>query len=459
MSLNKFMHPRNPFFNNPCDFFKLSQKYPDFARYIKCVNNQNFSIDFKDPEALKSLCCTLLNDLYGLNIDIPIDHLIPRVPQRINYVLWIEDLLEKRENVIGIDIGCGTCCIFGLLATALNKNWRMIGSDISNENIEWSKKNIFKNNLQDKINVYKVEGDSILIDLISKIDQNRKDEEFKEIDFVMCNPPFYANESENLGISNTKKPDERSGPSSVNTGRYHESIYDQGGEVSFVKKMIDESISIGKRIKIYTTMFGKKSSLIDIKNYLLNVKNIQNISETTFCQGHTMRWGLAWSFDDTKLKEYDYKKIKEKEISSSKLKVKDNPLKFVIDKNLPEFKNGYTKEIIYGQIREFFLKNLKFEIKKEKSDQFKIIFEIHEKTWFNRKERRERTRLGLAQENAKFEKVFSIQCYIEKISNGLIELRLSLCENRDRSEFDKNKNYLNEIYEFARNFWKKRTTS
>lgn len=41
----------------------------------------------------------------GLNVDIPTDHLIPRIPQRINYILWIEDLLEKSPNCIGIDIG------------------------------------------------------------------------------------------------------------------------------------------------------------------------------------------------------------------------------------------------------------------------------------------------------------------------------------------------------------------
>ena len=38
-------------------------------------------------------------------MNVPLDHLIPRVTQRINYVLWIEDLLNRPDSAHGIDIG------------------------------------------------------------------------------------------------------------------------------------------------------------------------------------------------------------------------------------------------------------------------------------------------------------------------------------------------------------------
>ncbi len=85
------------------------------------------------------------------DIKIPIDHLIPRVPQRLNYVLWIEDLLDRPETAYGIDIGCGSSCVFGLLACGLNKNWQMLTSDISSENIDYASKNISSNNLNNRI--------------------------------------------------------------------------------------------------------------------------------------------------------------------------------------------------------------------------------------------------------------------------------------------------------------------
>lgn len=98
------MHPRNPFYKKPPDFARLAQEYPEFAKH--CVTTNNIvSIDFKDKESLRALCCILLQNLFSLKIDIPLDHLIPRVPQRINYALWLEDLLDSPKTAIGIDIG------------------------------------------------------------------------------------------------------------------------------------------------------------------------------------------------------------------------------------------------------------------------------------------------------------------------------------------------------------------
>lgn len=48
-------------------------------------------------------------------------------------------------------------------------------------------------------------------------------------------------------------------------------------------------------------MLGKKSSLVELKKYLSEIKQIKNISETQFCQGNTMRWGIAWSHNTCKL--------------------------------------------------------------------------------------------------------------------------------------------------------------
>ena len=46
-----------------------------------------------------------LSKFLDLNVDLPLNHLIPRVPQRINYVLWIEDLIQRNPEAKGIDIG------------------------------------------------------------------------------------------------------------------------------------------------------------------------------------------------------------------------------------------------------------------------------------------------------------------------------------------------------------------
>lgn len=67
-------------------------------------------INFQDAEALRILTKVLLKKDFDLDIDIPIDRLVPAVPLRLNYVLWLEDIIEvleipKDEIIYGIDIG------------------------------------------------------------------------------------------------------------------------------------------------------------------------------------------------------------------------------------------------------------------------------------------------------------------------------------------------------------------
>lgn len=48
---------------------------------------------------------------------------------------------------------------------------------------------------------------------------------------------------------------------------------------------------------VFTTMLGHKSSVNPVKNLIRNVKAKQ-IAQTRFCQGRTMRWAIAWTFED-----------------------------------------------------------------------------------------------------------------------------------------------------------------
>jgi 23S rRNA A1618 N6-methylase RlmF len=70
----------------------------------------------------------------------------------------------------------------------------------------------------------------------------------KHYDFLMCNPPFYSDTSECQGLTNTRKPD-RPSANSINTAADIESIYDQGGEVEFVKRMINESRTYSTNVR------------------------------------------------------------------------------------------------------------------------------------------------------------------------------------------------------------------
>lgn len=103
--------------------------------------------------ALRALTCTLLKKDFGLDVEIPLDKLIPTVPLRLNYILWIEDLLsitKKEGEIRGIDIGCGASCVYPLMA-AKKYGWKMIATEIDAASLQYAKRNVQRNNLENLI--------------------------------------------------------------------------------------------------------------------------------------------------------------------------------------------------------------------------------------------------------------------------------------------------------------------
>lgn len=102
----------------------------------------------------------------------------------------------------------------------------------------------------------------------------------------MCNPPFFE-----MREDGGKQSDS-------NMSTLVEATFD-GGEESFVSKLIDESVVYRNKIKLFTVMLGRKTSLKSLKKRLQSHRedHVLNFVGTEFCQGKTIRWGLAWTFD------------------------------------------------------------------------------------------------------------------------------------------------------------------
>ena len=62
----------------------------------------------------------------------------------------------------------------------------------------------------------------------------------------------------------------------------------------FINKEWNLFIELNFCFRVFTSQLGKKSSLDQIK---ISLKDIQHI-DTEFCQGNTMRWAIAWTFDE-----------------------------------------------------------------------------------------------------------------------------------------------------------------
>ncbi|XP_076040132.1 RNA N(6)-adenosine-methyltransferase mettl16 [Oratosquilla oratoria] len=329
-SLNKFMHPRNPYRQQP-SFKELATKYPEFRAHCTYGLNGKVYLDFKNPKAVSALTISLLDKDFGLKVEIAEGHLVPTLPLRFNYLFWVEDLLQQAagvtDSVVGLDIGTGSCCVYPLLA-AKKLGWRMVASETDHENYTYATKNVKNNDLQHFIHVQEVPQDVVVagvlqIPEVQKFVDNCRSEASQTegssestvsgavdvqnistsspakshpkylYDFVMCNPPFFGSEEELDSVKKSRKS--RREPSSAPTGTVNERVT-SGSEVQFVSTMIRESVDLRHKVRIFTSLLGTKAHVKPVRQVLNEVKPAHH-TVTEFCQGRTMRWAIAWTFD------------------------------------------------------------------------------------------------------------------------------------------------------------------
>ncbi|KAJ0667876.1 putative 23S rRNA (adenine(1618)-N(6))-methyltransferase [Helianthus annuus] len=294
------IHPRNKYSDNPPDFTLLASLYPSFQPYVFYSREGKPKIDWKDFNATRELTRVLLLHDHSITWWIPDGQLCPTVPNRSNYIHWIEDLLSSDiipnyhgdNNIIkGFDIGTGANCIYPLLGASL-LGWSFVGSDVTDVALEWAEKNV-KNNPQISklIEIRKVDIEEELTNqntndggsytgppiLLGVVKNNEK------FDFCICNPPFFETMDE-AGLN----------PNTSCGGTPAEMVC-PGGEQAFISRMIQDSVQLKQSFRWYTSMVGKKSNLKSLISKLREV-GVTVVKTTEFVQGQTSRWGIAWSF-------------------------------------------------------------------------------------------------------------------------------------------------------------------
>jgi len=89
------LHPRNPH-RFRYDFKKLIESCPELASFVALNKYNNESIDFANPNAVKTLNRALLKYFYGVtDWDIPENYLCPPIPGRADYIHYMADLLSS----------------------------------------------------------------------------------------------------------------------------------------------------------------------------------------------------------------------------------------------------------------------------------------------------------------------------------------------------------------------------
>lgn len=106
---------------------------------------------------------------------------------------------------------------------------------------------------------------------------------------------------------------------------------------------------VNLQFRIYTTMLGHKSSLEPIKNMIIKDIGAASWTKTEFCQGRTMRWAIAWSFDQSISLTSTQKPSKSLKSSAP---LPRPPLAYTIVKERWSHKGEYSVVVIMAKIVE-----------------------------------------------------------------------------------------------------------
>jgi len=292
------LHPRN-LHRAMYNFEQLIGVCPELGDFVKLNQYNSESIDFSDPEAVKTLNKALLKYFYGVNDwTIPAGYLCPPIPGRADYIHYMADLLSaanagiipKGGNVKVLDIGVGANCVYPLIGNSFY-GWIFLGTDIDPVAIQSAKNMIALNpQLKDAIECrLQTNGTDIFKGII-------KPGEF--FDLTICNPPFHKSLQEAQSVT-TKKWENldinKQQPTLLNFGGKTNELWCVGGEAAFISRMIHQSIAIAKQCLWFSTLVSKKDNLFDIYKALKRADAV-DVKTINMAQGQKISRVVAWTF-------------------------------------------------------------------------------------------------------------------------------------------------------------------
>ena len=296
MTANKTsLHPQNPF-AAPYPLAELVQLQPALAAYLKTTPDGRETLNFAEPAAVTLLNTALLQWQCGLvHYHVPPGYLCPAVPGRLDYLLYLQDLLTasfqgKKVPAAAVqllDIGCGANLIYSILA-AKALRWQAIGSDIDAKALQNAATLIEQNGLQRQLSLrQQANPQAIFHGVIQKGDY---------LDLTLCNPPFHdspdaaaagsARKQRNLGLDSAAP---------LNFAGQANELWCEGGEPAFLRRMLAESKDFAHQVYWFSTLVSKQQHLPKLQQQLQQLGATQ-VQVIEMSQGNKQSRILAWSF-------------------------------------------------------------------------------------------------------------------------------------------------------------------
>ncbi|MBW0525180.1 hypothetical protein O181_064895 [Austropuccinia psidii MF-1] len=381
------MHPNNPYAIRRPNFHSLAQLCPSLKSFLTTNQNDNeLSIDLKNPEAVRQLTYALLLKDFDLKLELPSDRLCPIVPGRLDYCLWVIDILKSNPefdrlggDILIIDIGTGSSAIYPLLFSRLLPKAKSLATEIDSLSLNSAINNVTLNSLSDTITIHKpVHSNQQAILPIERIVADAK--RFKYI-ITLCNPPFYCSQLEIENLSSSREDL----PIGICTGSEVEMIC-EGGEERFIEVMMKDSLTVGNQIRWFTSLCGKYTTLSFVINLYKSLGG-NNFAISEFNPGRTKRWAIAWSWQHYRLSDNISRAL-----GAPSPRLKDSkrllPLPNLLEYFFPLASFGlFSKKILSDRITKTLQEIESCTLSESCSDYWKIG--VMEKTW-SRSARRKR---------------------------------------------------------------------
>ncbi|CBQ68542.1 conserved hypothetical protein [Sporisorium reilianum SRZ2] len=303
MSLCERTDPKLYRFKTP-NFRQLAIKYPTtFGTFVKDDGGYEAKLDFHDAEAVRCLAQTLLLDDFHLDATFSPTNLCPMIPNRLAYISFVHELLAwtlptwhvlehfRRRPldaaVRGLDVGTGASAIYPILGAACFAAWRFVATDVDGASLAYAREHVVgraRDEVKQRIELVPVAEEDAFVP-----------EREEAYDFTMCNPPFYSSQHEIDDLARIK----RQPANAVCHGTPSEMIT-SGGEVSFVQRMIRESLTPAPKVRWWTCMLGRLSSVVTLSAELKQLAKAGKVGgwgvhELATGGGRTKRWVILWT--------------------------------------------------------------------------------------------------------------------------------------------------------------------
>lgn len=293
MAVKPMLHPRNQH-REGYDFDRLIVRSPELEAFTTRNPRGQTTISFQDPNAVRMLNRALLRAHYDIDFwDIPASFLCPPIPGRVDYIHYLADLLAESNGhkiphgpeIKALDIGTGASLVYPLTGRH-EYGWDFTGVDIDPVSLRSAREICKRNGLNIRLRR-----------------QNNPEDIFAGVvgpddifHVTLCNPPFHASLAEaedgtlrkwrNLGKGHSAE---------LNFGGQNAELWCPGGEIGFIARMIEQSMTFADQCLWFTCLVSKKDNLKPLCRLLKKAK-VAEFKVVEMAQGQKTSRFLAWTY-------------------------------------------------------------------------------------------------------------------------------------------------------------------